>query len=66
MAGDPKKMTCAEFQALLPELMSSGEVAVVRPHAQTCELCRMLLADLETIAEAAARKSLPGEGPLIN
>jgi predicted anti-sigma-YlaC factor YlaD len=46
-------MSCADFQAQLPELIGSGEDASTHPHLQNCELCRALLADLETIAEAA-------------
>ena len=53
MTGDPDKMSCAEFQAQLPELIGSGANAGDHPHIQSCELCRALLADLETIAEAA-------------
>ena len=53
MTTDPTKMSCAEFQAKLPELISSGANAASHPHIQSCELCRALLADLETIAEAA-------------
>jgi hypothetical protein len=53
MTDDPKTMSCAEFQAQLPELIGSGEAFASYPHFQTCELCRALLADLETIAEAA-------------
>ena len=53
MTNDPRKMSCAEFQAQLPELISSGADASAHPHIQSCELCRALLADLETIAEAA-------------
>jgi predicted anti-sigma-YlaC factor YlaD len=45
--------TCAAFQAQLPELIGSGQVIGDHPHIQSCELCRALLADLETIAEAA-------------
>jgi len=47
------KMTCEEFQAQLPELIGSGANAADHEHLQSCELCRALLADLETIAEAA-------------
>jgi hypothetical protein len=53
MTGDPSHMSCAEFQAQLPELIGSGAIAATHPHIQSCELCRALLADLETIAEAA-------------
>lgn len=48
---DPEK--CAVFQAQLPELIGSGQAIADHPHIQSCELCRALLADLETIAEAA-------------
>ena len=58
MTGDPNKMSCAEFQEQLPELIGSGADASTHPHIQSCELCRALLADLETIAEAA-RQLLP-------
>jgi hypothetical protein len=54
----PDSMSCQQFQSLLPELIGSGLVAADHPHLQHCELCRSLLADLETIAEAA-RKLLP-------
>jgi hypothetical protein len=53
MTDDPSKLRCAEFQAQLPELIGSGANASAHPHIQSCELCRALLADLETIAEAA-------------
>ena len=62
MTGDPTKMSCAEFQAQLPELIGSGADAKADPHIQSCELCRTLLADLETIAEAA-RQLFPIEEP---
>ncbi|MGA2847644.1 MAG: hypothetical protein ABSE46_01520 [Terracidiphilus sp.] len=53
MTDDRNNMSCAEFQAQLPDLIGSGEDASTHPHLQNCELCRALLADLETIAEAA-------------
>jgi hypothetical protein len=53
MTKDANHLTCAEFQAQLPELIGSGELIADHPHIQSCELCRELLADLETIAEAA-------------
>jgi predicted anti-sigma-YlaC factor YlaD len=62
MTGDPRKMTCAEFQAQLPELVGSGADAAAHPHLQSCERCRALLADLETIAEAA-RQLFPSVEP---
>jgi hypothetical protein len=59
---DPGKMSCEEFQALLPELIGTGEDMNLHPHIQRCELCRALLADLETIAEAA-RQLFPSVEP---
>lgn len=56
------KLTCAAFQAQLPDLIGSGKDASADPHVQSCELCRSLLADLETIA-AAARQLFPVEEP---
>lgn len=53
MKEDANNLTCAAFQAQLPELIGSGENVADHPHLQTCELCRALLSDLETIAEAA-------------
>ena len=53
MTDDRNTMSCAEFQAQLPELIGSGADVSTHPHLQDCELCRALLADLETIAEAA-------------
>jgi len=53
MTKDAHNLTCAEFQAQLPDLIGSGEQIADHPHMQSCELCRALLADLETIAEAA-------------
>ncbi len=53
MTEDFKPMTCEEFQAHMPELIGSGEDLSTHPHVLECALCRALLADLETIAEAA-------------
>lgn len=53
MTEDAGKMSCAEFQAKLPELIASGANAAEHEHVKSCDLCRALLADLETIAEAA-------------
>jgi predicted anti-sigma-YlaC factor YlaD len=46
-------MTCQQFQDRLPELLGSGENLSAHPHLQQCARCRALIADLETIAEAA-------------
>jgi hypothetical protein len=59
---DPRNMTCEEFQALLPELIGAGQDINQHPHMKTCDLCRALLADLETIAQAA-RELFPVEEP---
>ena len=53
MTEELKYMSCADFQAQLPELIGAGETISDHPHIQNCELCRALLAELETIAEAA-------------
>lgn len=62
MTSDPGKMSCAEFQDHLPELIGSGENAANHPHIQSCELCRAFLADLEAIAQAA-RELFPSVEP---
>jgi predicted anti-sigma-YlaC factor YlaD len=62
MNQDASKMSCEAFQAQLPELIGSGEKLAENPHLKDCELCRALLADLETIAEAA-RQLFPIEEP---
>lgn len=62
MTQDPAKLTCQEFQAQLADLIGSGEDASLHPHLQSCETCRALLADLQTIADAA-RQLLPIEQP---
>ena len=59
-AVDQKSMSCEEFQAHLPELIGSGMDVSEHPHVKECELCRALLADLESIA-AAARELFPVE-----
>jgi|HubBroStandDraft_1064217.scaffolds.fasta_scaffold1863459_1 hypothetical protein len=55
-------MSCEEFQSKLPELIGSGKIDAGHPHLKDCELCQALLADLETIAEAA-RQLFPIEDP---
>ena len=62
MKNDPRSMSCQEFQEQLPELISSGADVENHPHLQNCELCRALLNDLETIAEAA-RQLFPIQQP---
>ena len=53
MTEDANNLSCAAFQAQLPELIGSGENIAADPHLRSCELCRALLTDLVTIAEAA-------------
>jgi hypothetical protein len=55
-------LSCAEFQAQLPELVGSGGVISDHPHFQSCELCRTLLASLDAIAQAA-HQMFPIEEP---
>lgn len=62
MIDNSKTMSCEEFQAHLPELIGTGVDASAHPHVQNCDLCRALLAELETIAEAA-RQLFPVEDP---
>jgi len=62
MTKDPNDLRCEEFQAQLPDLIGSGEDVSKHPHVLSCALCRALLADLETIAEAA-RQLMPIQQP---
>lgn len=62
MTDQTNRITCEEFQAHMPELIASGEDLSTHPHVQECDLCRALLTDLETIAEAA-RQLFPVEDP---
>ena len=62
MTVDPKPMSCEEFQDQMSELIGSGADVSKHPHLQTCPLCRALLNDLETIAEAA-RQLFPIQQP---
>lgn len=62
MNDNRKTMSCAEFQKRLPELIGSGADMANDPHIASCELCRTLLSDLETIAEAA-RQLFPAVEP---
>ncbi|HEU5457471.1 MAG TPA: hypothetical protein VFU68_02515 [Terracidiphilus sp.] len=62
MSEEQKAMDCHEFQNQLADLIGSGENARNHPHLKDCQLCSALLADLETIAEAA-RQLMPVEPP---
>jgi hypothetical protein len=55
-------LSCAEFQAQLPELIGSANHISDHSHLQSCNLCRALLADLDAIAQAA-RQLFPVEDP---
>ena len=55
-------MNCQEFQAQMAELIGSGEDLSQHPHLKSCDRCRALLAELETIAEAA-RQLFPAVEP---
>ena len=58
MSENANQLSCEAFQAQLPDLIGSGVNLANHPHLRDCELCRALLADLETIA-AAARELFP-------
>jgi hypothetical protein len=62
MTEDRNNLSCQEFQEQLADLIGTGEDVGNHPHLQSCQNCRALLADLQTIAEAA-RQLLPIEQP---
>jgi hypothetical protein len=62
MTEDRNNLSCQEFQEQLADLIGSGEDVGNHPHLQGCQNCRALLADLQTIADAA-RQLLPIEQP---
>ncbi|MGA2847547.1 MAG: hypothetical protein ABSE46_01030 [Terracidiphilus sp.] len=62
MRQSANNLRCEEFQAQLPDLIGSGEKVTDHPHVRNCDLCRALLADLESIAQAA-RQLFPIEEP---
>jgi hypothetical protein len=63
MTEDPSILNCQLFQERLPEMIGSGEDLASHPHLLGCPLCRALLADLETIAEAARQLFPVAEPP---
>jgi Mg-chelatase subunit ChlI len=63
MSKEKKSIGCTAFQALMPELIGAGQNLHDHPHLQECALCRALLTDLETIAEAARQLLPPVEPP---
>lgn len=62
MTQGPHSMTCQEFQEQMADMIGSGQDLTQHPHLASCENCRALLADLQTIAEAA-RQLLPVDPP---
>ena len=62
MRESANNLSCAEFQAQLPDLIGSAEKISNHPHIRSCKLCRALMADLDAIAEAA-RQLFPVEEP---
>jgi TATA-binding protein-associated factor Taf7 len=58
MSQASNQVACAAFQSNLPQLIASGEDFADHPHFKDCDVCRALLADLETIA-ATARQMFP-------
>jgi hypothetical protein len=62
MIDNPSKMTCAEFQDQMAELIGSGADPDSLPHLKDCADCRALLAQLNAIADAA-RQLFPSEEP---
>ena len=51
--GDGKKMTCAEFQEVLPYVFESGGDAREMEHLKGCQICSDLVQDLQYIADQA-------------
>ena len=51
--GGSKKMTCAEFQEVLPYIFESGGDASEMEHLKTCPICSDLVRDLRYIADQA-------------
>ena len=60
-----EKMTCAEFQKLLPYLYETGSTAQSHEHLATCPTCSDLVADLNYIADQA-KLLLPMRDPSPN
>jgi len=56
------KMTCAEFQHVLPFIIETGGNAAEEEHLRSCKVCGDLVADLRYIAEQA-KLLVPMEDP---
>lgn len=46
-------MTCAEFEAVLPDLLEGGGTAEQREHARICQACSDLVSDINMISQQA-------------
>jgi hypothetical protein len=62
MNNNLSKVDCADFQDRMAELIGSGEDLTAHPHLKNCADCRALLAELQTIADAA-RQLFPSVEP---
>ena len=62
MNNNLSKMSCAEFQDRMAELIGLGEDPNTLPHLKDCADCRALLAQLNAIADAA-RQLFPSVEP---
>src|SRR5215475_7511456 len=61
--GEPKKMTCAEFQEVLPYIFESGGHSSEMEHLKGCQICSDLVKDLQYIADQA-KLLLPRRNPI--
>src|SRR5215469_14995936 len=57
-----KKMTCSEFQRVLPEIIETGGNEQQEAHLDSCAVCSDLVKDLRYIAEVA-KLLVPMEDP---
>jgi hypothetical protein len=57
-----KKMTCSEFQRVLPEIIETGGNEQQEAHLDSCAVCSDLVRDLRYIAEVA-KLLVPMEDP---
>jgi hypothetical protein len=64
MTDNPNNLTCAGFQAHLPELIASGEDVTAHPHLQECELCRALLSPRTSCGSISSLQSGTKKTPL--
>lgn len=57
-----ERMTCSEFQAVLPEIIEAGGDPEQEAHLDKCAVCSDLVRDLRYIAEVA-KLLVPMEDP---